>query len=1140
MVVIKLCGGMGNQLFQYALGRMLAVIRNLRVRYDPFSGFADDFFGRKYCLHHFNTIVDLIEPGESLKLKYFREKDFCFDPEVASIPDDTYLEGYWQSEKYFKPIESLIREELSLKYPLENRNLEIAEQMAVTNSICLHVRRLFGISAGKVNMNAVNLHGAASQNYYRSCIERIAALVDDPHFFVFGDDPQWARDNLKLPSAATFIDHNGSDRDFEDLRLMSRGKHFIIANSSFSWWGAWLSSSREKKVFAPDRWFNDTKLDTKDLVPDDWTRLHDSNCSEVKVTTHNRSANSGDDQKITVYRREHGTKPVNISVIIPCYNQADYLPEAVKSIVKQSYKNWECIIVNDGSSDNTSDIAQQLIASYPEYSIQFIDKPHSGVSDARNIGIEAAAGQWILPLDSDDMFDPTYMQKAMDIIESEPQVDIVSTNLQKFGSEQGQWEPDEYSPKKIRYKNLLPYATVYRKQLWKKVGGYDGLLSDIKQPEDWSFWINCSRHNPIVKRIPEQLLQYRVHEQSVYHTMQKPFGELSLAFMVTRHSDLYPREHLESAWQMIADSPDEIYQKISEAVDKHSQEGLALFWRGLCNKRRGMTADALLDYQKAAHGVATPTWQALLPLARLQHKQGNAEQARQTLHKLNEIRPDFGSIQKAPDQQYQVEQNSKTKSRILFYCDRLGDSDSSPAGTVIATKKMAQDWFGIDSNAQIHLTGDLVRRQQQHQSFKIIPLPKPEQRQQFLDSYDIVFFATHVRYFKGTSKRPGQLWVLHQHCWYASDPVTMAHWNDFDAFISLSQMHRDSLLSQHVPKEKLIVIPNLIDVDSYKPMDIQRNNHSILFVGGLHPHKGLHILLDALEIVRQQIPDAQLHVYGNGAMWRGGDTYGDSLKKQRTEGVHFHGYLKNEDMPRVYSQHSILCLPSILETFPLVPIEAQACGCIPVVHSIGGAPATLDDGVTGFLYEPNNAEQLAKSIIKAIETIDKDPAIRDRAADFVRSNLNSANTTQFILPLRDKLVKAATINSAKALFQDNNIQAAEDQSKRLLELYPDQPELLLLKGQLALHNGNVEQCRGALQTIIANNATNQMALNNLGVLAIKQGDNVEALRNLLEAYKLNPYDKNTAINCVIVLKANDMLTEARMVLLMYLTKVGED
>jgi Flp pilus assembly protein TadD len=235
-----------------------------------------------------------------------------------------------------------------------------------------------------------------------------------------------------------------------------------------------------------------------------------------------------------------------------------------------------------------------------------------------------------------------------------------------------------------------------------------------------------------------------------------------------------------------------------------------------------------------------------------------------------------------------------------------------------------------------------------------------------------------------------------------------------------------------------------------------------------------------------------------------------------------------------------LCLPSILETFPLVPVEAQACGCIPVVHRVGGAPATLNDGVTGFLYEPNNTEQLARTIIKAIETIDKDPAIRDRAANFVRDNLNSANTAQFILPLRDKLAKAAAINSAKALFQDNNIQAAETQSKRLLELYPDMPELLLLKGQLALHNGNVEQCRSALQTIIANNATNQMALNNLGVLAIKQGDNVEALRNLLDAYKLNPYDKNTAINCVIVLKANDMLTEARMVLLMYLTKVGQD
>ncbi|GAG45111.1 unnamed protein product, partial [marine sediment metagenome] len=202
---------------------------------------------------------------------------------------------------------------------------------------------------------------------------------------------------------------------------------------------------------------------------------------------------------------------------------------------------------------------------------------------------------------------------------------------------------------------------------------------------------------------------------------------------------------------------------------------------------------------------------------------------------------------------------------------------------------------------------------------------------------------------------------------------------------------------------KLVTIPNLIDTSIYSPRDVSRNNHSIMFAGGLHPHKCIHILLDAFRLVRQKIREAELHIYGDGAMWRGGDDYGNCLKKVKPQGVYFHGYVDNKDMPKIYSKHSILCLPSKLESFGLVTVEAQACGCIPVVHNVGGVAATLVDGRTGLLYSPNTPEKLAETIIKAMTVIDTDSSIRQTAIDFVRDNISVATAAEYISKLLHRL-----------------------------------------------------------------------------------------------------------------------------------------
>jgi len=480
------------------------------------------------------------------------------------------------------------------------------------------------------------------------------------------------------------------------------------------------------------------------------------------------------------------------------------------------------------------------------------------------------------------------------------------------------------------------------------------------------------------------------------------------------------------------------------------------------------------------------------------------------------------------------------KTKILFYYDRISNFDGSPAGTIIAILNFARAILRDRPNVTIHLTGNLVRHPEQFESFQVIPLPPPGKREEFLADYDMVFFATHIRYFKGLTKPSGQLWVLYQHCWEADDPVSLAHMNDFDAVICLSELHRACLRSQGIGVEKLVTIPNLIDTDIYSPEDISRNNRSIMFAGGLHPHKCIHVLLDAFRLVRRQVAEAELHIYGDGAMWRGGDDYGNRLKTLKQEGVYFHGYVDNKDMPQVYSKHSILCLPSKLESFGLVTVEAQACGCIPVVHNVGGVAATLADGQTGLLYSLNTVEKLAEAIVKAMALVDADSSVRRRAIDFVCDNFSINKSAEYIPKLWKRLAIAKESNAVKTLFESNDTNSAGAGCERLLQKYPDQPDLLLLQALIVLRQGDKERCKSMLLNLIEKFGMHQMTLNNIGVLLMDEGNSNEALEYFVRAYNVNPCDKNTSLNCSAAWKICGKYNEARMVLFNYLTKVGED
>ena len=166
-------------------------------------------------------------------------------------------------------IAEIIRREFTVKVPQTRKNKKLEKEIISCESISLHIRRGDYVSDAHIN----KLHGCCSIDYYLRCVKLMNTKVKNAHFFIFSDEPEWVSDNLKLPSPMTVIDRNGADKDYEDLHLMSQCRHHIIANSSFSWWGAWLNPRRDKMVFAPKQWFGQEKQATRsmeDLTPATW------------------------------------------------------------------------------------------------------------------------------------------------------------------------------------------------------------------------------------------------------------------------------------------------------------------------------------------------------------------------------------------------------------------------------------------------------------------------------------------------------------------------------------------------------------------------------------------------------------------------------------------------------------------------------------------------------------------------------------------------------------------------------------------------------------------------------------------------------------------------------------------------------
>ncbi len=276
MIIAKLQGGLGNQMFQYAVGRSLAEKHEDKLYLETSSLLRPWATPREYGLDIFNIRAELTNADEIIRasdvlfricqIKRGFHKGILECPRYGNI----VLEGYWQNELYFKEIENIIREELTFKsLDYKTTDLRLREQISSTAAVCVHVRR--GDYLLPEGSNFVNV----GIDYYKKAIELIAAAVRNPHFYVFSDDINWCVENLSLDYPHTFVsrDQPAAKYTAQDLRLMTICRHFIMANSSFSWWAAWIGSNDDNIVIAPMNWFRDDHVASENITPSRWIRL---------------------------------------------------------------------------------------------------------------------------------------------------------------------------------------------------------------------------------------------------------------------------------------------------------------------------------------------------------------------------------------------------------------------------------------------------------------------------------------------------------------------------------------------------------------------------------------------------------------------------------------------------------------------------------------------------------------------------------------------------------------------------------------------------------------------------------------------------------------------------------------------------
>lgn len=292
-IYVKLYGGLGNQLFQYAFGKSLSKKLSANLTLEVESGFKNDLFKRTYALEDLGVNPNVISNYDEVnrltvsttifgKLyrrlnvylpegsrSYYRErKKFWFDEDIYKIKNDTFFDGYWQNHNYFKDIINEIRLEINNGRDGENDN--ITEIFNNKNTVAVHMRYPHAFVDGKVHQRTKTHFCILDFNYFKKAINEVKSRVPDPFFCFFSDNVEWAKKEINYANLGIEYEFINTKNAISDFQLMRKCNHFVISNSTFSWWAAYLADSQNKQVVSPKNWINQIDFVAMDFFPEDW------------------------------------------------------------------------------------------------------------------------------------------------------------------------------------------------------------------------------------------------------------------------------------------------------------------------------------------------------------------------------------------------------------------------------------------------------------------------------------------------------------------------------------------------------------------------------------------------------------------------------------------------------------------------------------------------------------------------------------------------------------------------------------------------------------------------------------------------------------------------------------------------------
>ncbi|NWF98010.1 MAG: glycosyltransferase [Nitrospirae bacterium] len=641
-------------------------------------------------------------------------------------------------------------------------------------------------------------------------------------------------------------------------------------------------------------------------------------------------------------------RPPEVSVVIACYNQAVFLPEAVESVINQIYQDFEIIIVNDGSTDDTQQTAEMLAKKYPDNIIKIINQKNMGVSSARNAGIKASMGKYILPLDADDMLHPDMLLRTTGLLDTHPEIGIAYTDVQKFGKLEEYWQSWDWDLNRLYFQNILPYCSLYRREVWEAAGGYKERI--IFGYEDWDFWISCAEKGIYGKRIPENLLIYRTKETSRDTEAIKSHDKL-FAHIVLNHPSLYKSDTIAWAKALTGFPEDSSLLKYEKATSTTIGEYIKPMNILLCVHSfptQRMAGTELYVYHLARElinkghkiKVLYPVYENNSEYINI--KEDSFEDI--TLAQMY-LKPCSNIIEHFKNEKASNAFNNYISSDppdIVHFHHFLGIS--------VSPLKVCYE-LNIPSVVTLH--DEWILCEQLHY---LLPdgtfCSGPETIQKCIEC----FIVRHPE-FRLTDIKENIFEAFALRRLYFIDAMK---W--INTLIVPSLFLKNELIKHEFLHPNILHMP--LGLHTFTPVTHKPSSNSIrlTYLGNINFTKGFDVLIKAFNLINSD--KAELNVYGKVQ----DEIFFHEVMSLNMKPFHIkiYGQYNPSELPEILSKTDLAVIPSRSENYPFVVRECLHAGVPVIASNVGGIPEIIKNGENGLLFESGNFHDLAAKLTLVI------------------------------------------------------------------------------------------------------------------------------------------------------------------------------